>query len=245
MKRLVKVSILALALVSVLAACSSSVTATATPTASATSTTTATTTASVAPTATATPTASVAPTATATPTASVAPTYNITSTAADLIAAIPTATAGSCVPSPLTPNALASMSCSAAGVSGIAYDQFATSADLQAAFQSELSFVTIPVTPDGAPGTTCETQNFLGIWSFTSSGNKVTGPDFRLLCNVASGTDNSGVAFTSAFIEQADPTNNVLFTVWLDNKKGDNVNVARTSLYQWWLNADTTVSVLP
>jgi hypothetical protein len=101
------------------------------------------------------------------------------------------------------------------------------------------------VTPASAPGTTCETQNFLGVWSFTSSGNKVTGPDFGLLCSVVSATDNSGAASTSAFIEQVDPTNNVFFSVWLDSKKGANDNVARAALYQWWLNNDTTVSVQP
>ena len=137
------------------------------------------------------------------------------------------------------------MWCTADGVSGIEYDQFDTSAHLQAFFQAQVSSTTIPVTPDNAPGTTCETQNFLGVWSFTSSGNKVTGPDFRLLCDVVSGTDNSGAAFTSAFIDQADPTNNVFFSVYLDSKKGANDNVARTALYQWWLKADTTVSVQP
>ena len=193
-------------------------------------------------------TATAAPTATATPTATAAPTYNITSTAADLAAAIPPAYAASCVPNPsnlLPANVLASMSCSADGVGGIEYDQFDTSAHLQAFFQAQVSSTTIPVTPANAPGTTCGIQNFLGVWSFTSSGNKVTGPDFRLLCDVVSGTDNSGAAFTSAFIDQADPTNNVFFSVFLDSKKGANDNVARTALYQWWLNNDTTVSVQP
>ena len=198
-------------------------------------------TAKAAPTATATPTASVAP-------ASAAPTYNITSTAADLTAAIPKAMVASCHPNPLYAshaNALAAMSCTADGVSGITYYQFDTSADLQAAFQDGVSSTTIPVTPDNAPGTTCETQNFLGVWSFTSSGNEVTGPDFGLLCSVDMGQDNSGAVVTYAYIEQADPTNNVLFRVMLDSKNGANDNVARTALYQWWLKADTTVSVQP
>jgi hypothetical protein len=137
------------------------------------------------------------------------------------------------------------MSCTADGVSEIDYYQFDTSAHLQAFFQTDVSSTTIPVTPDNAPGTTCETQNFLGLWSFTSSGNKVTGPDFRLLCNLYGGTDKSGAAIIAASIEQADPTNNVLFSVYLDSKKGAYYNVARTALYQWWLKADTTVSVQP
>jgi hypothetical protein len=238
MRQYLSRGLLIVSVVLVSVACSGSTT-TAAPTATATPTASATSTATATRTATAAPTASVAP-------ASAAPTYNITSTAADLTAAIPATIAPTCVPNTSTANdILASMSCTADGVSGIEYDQFDTSADLQAYFQAQVSSTTIPVTPDNAPGTTCETQNFLGVWSFTSSGNKVTGPDFRLLCNVGSGTYNSGAAYTSAFIVQADPTNNVFFIVWLDSKKGANDNVARTALYQWWLNADTTVSVQP
>ncbi len=112
--------------------------------------------------------------------------------------------------------------CSYAGVDGVWYDLHGGPADLKAAYASE---VTASDAKPTSATVTCEkgNGNVTTTWSFNG---QASDPDKGLLCF----KDADG----NAWIEQADPTTNVMFTAVLSS--GD-----QAALYAWWLKNDTLV----
>jgi hypothetical protein len=161
-----------------------------------------------------------------------------TSVPADLDGAIPKGIrpATSCVPftGTLPTGAVRGLDCAASGGVNLTYFQFDSSADLQTSFTSDAA----PFTNSSATDT-CATGDWAGTWTGTfPDGKKLTGPDLGLLCNAASTADR-------AFIEQIDPTVNVMLIAELDAKApfaSKQLAAARASLHTWWLNDSTIVS---
>ena len=113
--------------------------------------------------------------------------------------------------------------CSYDGVDGVWFDLFGSAADLKAAYASDVKSF------DAKPNTatvTCAKGNGNVDSTWTWTGQTGNHPDQSLLCV----KDSNG----QAWIEQADPTTNVMFTVLLKN--GD-----QAALDKWWLKNDTLV----
>jgi S1-C subfamily serine protease len=112
--------------------------------------------------------------------------------------------------------------CSYDGVDGVWFDLHDSAADLKAAYASDVN------TTSAKPGTdsvTCAkgNGNVDSVWTVNG---QASNPDQGLLCF----KDSDG----NAWIEQADPATNVMFTAVLTS--GD-----QAALYQWWLNHDTLI----
>ena len=112
--------------------------------------------------------------------------------------------------------------CSYDGVDGVWFDLHDSAADLKAAYASDVN------TTSAKPGTdsvTCAkgNGNVDSVWTVNG---QASNPDQGLLCF----KDSDG----NAWIEQADPATNVMFTAVLTS--GD-----QAALYKWWLNHDTLI----
>ena len=155
--------------------------------------------------------------------------------AADLNNAIPGSYLDSCQPDPsqISGPVINSVICQAPGVQALIYDQFGSSADLQTSFAYAITQISLANDTSARTGK-CGLENFAGIWNIAfTDGYKVTGPDFGLLCYL----NNSG----NAFIDQADPTTNVMVIAEIRAVGGDSAT-ARANLFTWWQNNETTVS---
>ena len=105
------------------------------------------------------------------------------------------------------------------GVTVVWYDLYDNAADLNAAVSEDAK------SADASTGKTCATGPSDGTWQTTFTDGKVLqGPDFRLLCYTQNG---------SAWIEQAYPNGNVLFTAELKGSLSD--------LFTWWKDNSTIV----
>ena len=113
--------------------------------------------------------------------------------------------------------------CSYSGVDGVWFDLFGSAADLKAAYASDVT--SLNAKPNTAT-VTCAKGNGNVDSTWTWTGQTGNHPDQGLLCY----KDGNG----QAWIEQADPATNVMFTVLL--KSGD-----QAALNKWWLNNDTLV----
>jgi S1-C subfamily serine protease len=144
---------------------------------------------------------------------------------------IPTAYWDSCAPydTSYSSTIVLGARCSADGVDAVWYDLYANKADLHAAYAADVKSYKAKPSTDTV---TCAKGN--GDVDSTWSWNDQTGnyPDQGLLCYkaTAGGTDTT----VYAWIEQADPAINVMFTAAL--KSGNQV-----ALDKWWLNNSTLI----
>ena len=106
------------------------------------------------------------------------------------------------------------------GVTSVWYDLYDNAADLSATVAKDARIQNASTSKTCATGGPADST-----WQVTfTDGTVFKGPDLRLLCYTASG---------SAYIEQAYPNGNVLFTVELEGSLSD--------LFTWWKKSDTIV----
>jgi serine protease Do len=140
-----------------------------------------------------------------------------------LQAFVPSTIWSTCAPySTSIPTVVQGARCSYAGVDGVWFDLHGSAADLKAAYASDVK--TSKAKPN-SDNLTCAkgNGNVTTVWSVEG---QASNPDQGLLCY----KDGDG----NAWIEQADPSINVMFTAVLAS--GD-----QAALYQWWLNNDTLI----
>lgn len=120
--------------------------------------------------------------------------------------------------------------CDATGVDAVWYDLYDSKGDLADAYASDVAFYKAEPSSGGVE-TSCGSRNTDATWSVTfTDGTEIGDDSFGLLCY----KDDKG----NAWMQQADPTNNIMFTVELTS--GD-----RAGLYTWWMNNNTVLSVQP
>lgn len=118
------------------------------------------------------------------------------------------------------PTILQTALCSYAGVDGVFYDLYGNAADLKAAYQADVAQA------QAKPATTsltCANGNVDSTWKWTGGADN---PDQGLLCF----KDSKG----NAWVEQADPAINVMFTALLNNGN-------QKTLHDWWLKNPTLI----
>ena len=144
---------------------------------------------------------------------------------AQLQAFVPSAIWSTCTPYDTSPRPTITQGafCSYSGVDGVWFDLFGSAADLKAAYASDVR--SLNAKPNTAT-VTCAKGNGNVDSTWTWTGQTGNDPDQGLLCY----KDGNG----QAWIEQADPATNVMFTALL--KSGN-----QAALDKWWLNNDTLI----
>lgn len=136
---------------------------------------------------------------------------------------IPSAIWSTCKPYTTSiPTVVQGARCSYAGVDAVWYDLHGSAADLKAAYASDVKASKAKPTSDKL---TCSqgNGNVTDTWFFNG---QASNPDQGLLCY----TDSDG----NAWLEQADPTINVMFTAAL-------ASGGQAALYKWWLKSVTLI----
>jgi len=140
-----------------------------------------------------------------------------------LQAFVPSAIWSTCKPYTISiPTVVQGARCSYAGVDSVWFDLYGSAADLKDAFASD---VDASKAKPSTAALTCAKGNG-NVTTTWSMGGQASKPDQGLLCY----KDTDG----SAWIEQADPTMNVMFIAVLGS--GD-----QAALYKWWLDNATLV----
>jgi hypothetical protein len=122
----------------------------------------------------------------------------------------------------LPASAIVGVHCAYTGVDDAGYDLFRSNADLQAVIQNDITR-TNSVAANGTLTCTAGNGNVYTTWEYSG---QTANPDQLMLCY----RDNNG----AAWIEQADPATNVIFTAEM-------VSGNLAALDQWWLTHDTVV----